>query len=335
MNQLNVDCCNSTGVVCTLGRVTSIKWESMNLAGTINSSAIPNALVTLSLLNNGIGGSISGYPSTLQTVDFCYNKISGPMPPFHTNLIKADYCSNLFIGTIPRMNDKLEFLNLWNCVGLYGNIEYFPNKLRHINVAGNYMNGTLPYIPRLLAQLYLYNNDFTGSIVVYQPTQLHLEFNYFSFISICDTTKLQFCDLTNNLIYSDTVANLTGKCTGILTRSASAMAVATKLTENPDYCLDSTISSTFTSTSHDFTTAFMVPNLTTQSASANIENTNTPISLLDLSFPVLAAILFGIFILLFIGLLLAKRYLKSPQINSKFARRHSDGTLMTVASRKQ
>ena len=394
MSAIEFDCCDTmaTGVTCTPTRVIIIDWNSLGLTGSINGSAIPNALTSFSLSNNGVVGSIPIFPSTVTHINLYINAMTGPLPPFKLDFRDIDYGLNDFFGTLPQMNPGLIRLNLYGVRGIIGGISYFPDTLTILNTGYNLMNGSLPVFPVSLNQFRCFNNMFTGTISITRPSAFIINDNRFTAMSISDISDLGACDIGNNLFSLESVRYLSAKCdmTGLLNASTTVMSnhysaktsiggavsmttsgrigtnprsittasaviltsagksiaitytslypfysveppysettVASKgfgtATDSSDFASNSTFLQALTSTTSSFET---------ESPSLDADTT----TILDPNALVLIYILLGAIFLLFIGLLVARQFVKAPTINSRFARRHSNGTLMTTASNKQ
>ena len=215
MSQLQTDCCSSSGVSCsgTPLRVIEIYWESMNLAGSINGSALPSALQRLYLRYNNIGGPIPDtFPSTLSAFSFYVNRMTGEIPPLPLQMRSAEYGSNQFSGSFPLLNEGLQNLNMWNAGSIRGGVSSFPSTMQGINIGYMSLNGTVPTIPIDVIHFYIYLNQFSGVVAINRPTFLHVDNNKLTAVLVADTSVLGSCDISNNMIYSDTVQYLVGKC---------------------------------------------------------------------------------------------------------------------------
>ena len=81
-SQLQVNCCNTTGITCDGSeRVSQIVWSGKELDGTINETAIPSNVTWLGLSDNLFTGSMpSSLPSLLTTLYLHNNRLTGPIP---------------------------------------------------------------------------------------------------------------------------------------------------------------------------------------------------------------------------------------------------------------
>ena len=106
-NQLEIDCCSTTGVTCNNELVVTIIWYSMGLNGTINGTAIPSGVFVLDLeLNPLLSGSIPAIlPNGLTDLYLRGNNMSGDLPIFPSSLQKLElgypgYPGNHFTGSL-------------------------------------------------------------------------------------------------------------------------------------------------------------------------------------------------------------------------------------------
>ena len=168
-NQLQIDCCTSSGVICVSQSVTQIIWNNTNLNGFINATALPSGLQKLYLYGNQIYGSIPRtWPSTLQNLYLNYNLLTGAIPIiWPSGLKKLDLGSNQLNGTIP---------GSW------------PAGLQLLRLYNNQFTGGIPSSwPTVLQTLDLHINFFNGTISSSWPSGLQdLRFNWQYFISTID-----------------------------------------------------------------------------------------------------------------------------------------------------
>ena len=103
--ELQGDCCNASGITCDIQRVTQISWNTMNLNGSINGTALPSDLLSLTLYNNRITGKIPALPIGLSLLSLFGNQLSDDLPLFPSSLIilelgQSGYPGNHFTGTL-------------------------------------------------------------------------------------------------------------------------------------------------------------------------------------------------------------------------------------------
>ena len=78
---LQTDCCSGTGyqipfVECVNQRVNKVNWYNVGLNGTLNGTALPNAIQYLDLHSNQITGEIpTSFPTGLQYLSISGNQM--------------------------------------------------------------------------------------------------------------------------------------------------------------------------------------------------------------------------------------------------------------------
>ena len=101
---------------------------------------------------------------------------------------------------------------------LTGNIpSILPSGLRELYLEGSRMSGDLPSFPSTLTHLALGwsglpGNQFTGTLRLNRPIELHINHNWITDVVILDSSQINpsWCDLSNNpLLGNPNIANLT------------------------------------------------------------------------------------------------------------------------------
>ena len=233
MIKLRLNCCSAFNVICEGSDVVKITWNSLNLNGTINETAIPHNIQLLDLTSNAISGlipkidqlmdltifkvvsnalngSFSAFPPFAMDVRIGDNAITGSIPAFpeSLNIFTADNC--LLSGTIPdNMPYNLQLRNNF----LTGNIPRLPLDMKILRVPLNLLSGGIPFIPSSLVILTLGSmqkfNKINGSLYLDAPTELIIFNNLITGIFINDTSKLEVCDLRYNPISLSLLVNFT------------------------------------------------------------------------------------------------------------------------------
>ena len=90
-NNLRMDCCNEYTVTCSNNMVRFIDWNSLQLDGSINGSAIPASLKYLNLHGNDITGNIPNpISSNLTELYLDGNRMTGDVPPIPIGMVKLE-----------------------------------------------------------------------------------------------------------------------------------------------------------------------------------------------------------------------------------------------------
>lgn len=183
IEKLHVRTCDfaSKRVICNEEeRITELNFQQSTSMGFIPSEL--HRLLNLEMLNlseNNLRGTIPNQLSRLNLLNYLNlddNKIHGPIPPEFGNLIRLEWLSmreNKITGTIPKSLGQCTELEqlLLNDNLLQGSIapEIFLDykKLKNINIARNFMNGTIP--PNIqncqnLEKINLEQNSFESKI---------------------------------------------------------------------------------------------------------------------------------------------------------------------------
>ena len=207
-NQLQIDCCLTSGVTCIGQRVTRIFWDSMSLNGSINGSingsALPATLEVLSLTYNQLFGVIPQIlPTSLTELLIWNNGLSGNIPTWPAGILKLDVSHNKLTGSLP----------------------VSPEGLNYLHVHDNMLSGDLPTFSSSVNDLWLNPNYFTGTLRLNKPVSLYINDNWITNVIILDTSALTTCDLSENpLLGSPTISNLT-ICTKIGLYNASDIRI--------------------------------------------------------------------------------------------------------------
>eukprot|EP00835_Amoeboradix_gromovi_P005211 NODE_469_length_8093_cov_0.306230.p3 type:complete len:332 gc:universal NODE_469_length_8093_cov_0.306230:4544-3549(-) len=180
--QIRKDCCTADGVTCNTFSVTSIIWRGDlplkygNLNGSINSTALPEFLVTFDLNYNKIIGKIPDlFPTTLEYIYLQENRLNGTISDnLPTNLKVLWVEGNL----------------------LSGNVVNLPTSLFELVIGYSEQS---------------YGNHFTGPISLNKPRKLYITDNGITSLAVTDSSRLTYdnCDISNNpLKNSPSIANL-------------------------------------------------------------------------------------------------------------------------------
>ena len=147
MSILNQDCCLDAGVTCSVGKVTKVAWNSMNLNGTLNMSSIPNSLGDLELSSNKIGGQVDKIPLSMTEVDLSRNLLNGTLPVPIQYQFRYNTANNGFEGLIPTFKNSFQSLFV-DFNKLSGEFKIFDDPSLTVNI------------------LFINNNQFTGSLSI-------------------------------------------------------------------------------------------------------------------------------------------------------------------------
>ena len=175
-NQLQVDCCTTSGITCDGNqRVTRILWSSLYFDGIINGSAMPTNLVEMRLNDNRLTGTIpENMPTGLRVLDLQRNKLTGRIPVLPSNLNTLDVAECNLSGELPPFPDTLSLFYL-----------SFPGDV---------------------------GMRFTGTLRLNRPSQIFIYNNWITDIVIQDTSAIHpaYCDISNNpLLGNPNIARLT------------------------------------------------------------------------------------------------------------------------------
>ena len=173
---LQGDCCTAPGVTCVGQTVTQIDWNTRNLNGIINGTAIPSGLNALYLHVNQLSGGIPlSLPSGLILLFLHTNQLTGSIPlSLPSGLTSLFLLNNQLTGGIPSsFPSGLAYLFLENNQ-LTGSIPSFlPSGLIYLHLFNNLLTGGIPFLlPSALTSLRLYNNQLTGGIPPTLPSGL-------------------------------------------------------------------------------------------------------------------------------------------------------------------
>eukprot|EP00834_Sanchytrium_tribonematis_P006167 NODE_430_length_7576_cov_0.738665.p1 type:complete len:448 gc:universal NODE_430_length_7576_cov_0.738665:4914-3571(-) len=195
LSSLN-SCCNDiTGSIsCTGNRITGIKIQYLTSNGTLNTTLLPNSLVSLRFTsNNNIGGSFPDLSSlsNLVFLDLNFNQLTGPITgKLPTNLKSIDVVDNQLNGTIPFLG-QLEQLYADN--NNFDSVEnqLQGNNLKAISISYNKIAGIVDLSNFVTIDYYVFNfrSNFIDKILT-----LNKITNY-----NCDVTmnNIAVSDLTN------------------------------------------------------------------------------------------------------------------------------------------
>eukprot|EP00835_Amoeboradix_gromovi_P005009 NODE_433_length_8727_cov_0.399397.p1 type:complete len:913 gc:universal NODE_433_length_8727_cov_0.399397:5586-8324(+) len=205
MRQLEFNCCLAKQLItCDATNVIEIDFNSLNLDGAINGTAIPPLIRKLYLDSNFISGSIpENLPITITRLKLSSNFLSGQIPNLPADLTLLTVNSNWLNGSIPTtLPSKLNTLDI--------SYNYFtgmlpinlPSSLIFIYANNNYLNGSLPAFSDNLYDLVLSMNKFTGSLLLKKPVTLDINHNYISNVTIKDISQVYKCDISDNPLLS-------------------------------------------------------------------------------------------------------------------------------------
>ena len=173
-----------------------------------------------------------------------------------------------------------------------GPIPILPAGISYFAVQGNKMSGDVPPLPSSLDQLILGlpnspGNHFSGSIVLSSPTNVKINFNLITDITIQSTTSLSNCDLSNNPLLGNPRLTALPMCTknnlysaNLLPITISTLFSTTKLflptAMTTKYIQSSLLPAKRTTTSKSTSDLFITSIVTNQITSPNqIRQTNT------------------------------------------------------------
>ena len=301
--------------VSSLAFLTEFKIGDEGSKGNFISGKIPNSLpitlTSLFLSNNRLNGP---FPSLheiagLTDLKLQHNQLFGQIPSLPLNLKWTDLSNNEFNGTIPGP---------------------LPPTLVNLYLNNNRFTGELPKLPTSLTILWTFGgNKFSGSIELNRPLQLYISDNLFTNVFVADISNLNTgCDISRNpLLGNFNITNL-NLCAQIGLYSPWASTIIVDSTT-----LLATRSTTFTTFSES-----MLPILAWTSIHENSLETN-PTSQKDNPIlyqfdPTILIISASVFVGICILLCIARKVFKDPKINGRFQRKHSYGTLNTIASKK-
>ena len=201
MSILNQDCCLDVGVTCVNGKVVKIGWNDMNLNGTLNMSAIPNALGDFRAQRNKIRGQIDQIPLSMTTIDMSSNLLNGTLPLPSPYQLQYNLDFNGFEGTIPIF--KISLVSLFvNSNKLSGQFKIFEDPTLTVGLCfldNNQFSGPLS-VSFSRNSVRANNNLFTQLLDTSLPNiqALQLQFNLFTGLFPFHTPKLNVIRLQNN-----------------------------------------------------------------------------------------------------------------------------------------
>eukprot|EP00834_Sanchytrium_tribonematis_P002883 NODE_99_length_20465_cov_0.827654.p3 type:complete len:365 gc:universal NODE_99_length_20465_cov_0.827654:13085-11991(-) len=190
-DQIALDCCSVNEITCSNDRIISIQLPYQGLNGTINSTAVPSSLTSLTLYNNQLYGSLSTFHPNLISIDLPHNRFNGSIAPLHDQMqfislaFNDFYCdvpnipksaisfsveANRFTGMLSPLPVNLTFLML-NFNLITGNIGKIPLNLKYFYGLANLFTGCLPnlYSPNLIIFWAQYSL-MTGPVSPLHPT---------------------------------------------------------------------------------------------------------------------------------------------------------------------
>ncbi len=218
------DCCSiNTGISCLNERPSHYSWSSMNLNGTINSTALSSQIYMLNLNTNNINGTIPSLPSYLGQLYLYGNKLSGSLPTVLPNLIFLYIHYNYFTGQLPRMPINILSLSISGALetnNLYG--EIILNKPISIYIQNMFVTNLVVYNIDDLESCNISNTPLLGN-----PNLSNLQ--------VCTKNGL-YSTSTTSLINSTTTSAAIATST---TNTASSTSLITSSTLPPS--IDSTI----------------------------------------------------------------------------------------------
>eukprot|EP00246_Nothoceros_aenigmaticus_P009128 TRINITY_DN24456_c0_g1_i1.p1 TRINITY_DN24456_c0_g1~~TRINITY_DN24456_c0_g1_i1.p1 ORF type:complete len:763 (-),score=140.24 TRINITY_DN24456_c0_g1_i1:356-2644(-) len=182
------------GVICQGPAVTQISIPSLNLQGSIQTSAAAlqgmQNLITLDISFNNIASDFPNQlPSTLQNINIAYNSFYGSFPSsisLLVNLVTLDVRHNIITGSIPDVFGglmgltTLDFAHNEFSGQIPGSFAALTN-LRTLNLQENGFNTELPLFLENLPALTLLNvstNHFIGDVPPGLLTKPGLQFVY-------------------------------------------------------------------------------------------------------------------------------------------------------------
>ena len=166
MTQLYSNCCVETSINCDTNNVVSINWDSLNLNGTLNNSAIPLKLQNINMAHNQITGQFTYMSDTLVFAKLGSNKLNGSIPAFGPKIYSFYVADNDFSGLLPVMQRDMGIFYFHNN-RLSGTMSPISSDifLKSIHIEYNLLQGPLtpPYTDSFFAQYNLFSGQI-GSI---------------------------------------------------------------------------------------------------------------------------------------------------------------------------
>ena len=146
-NQLQINCCNSTGITCAGNVLNSISWGNMGLNGTVNSTAMYfNGLQYLWLQNNKITGNLpNSFPSGFISLQMYNNKLTGTVPAYTNGVVELWIDGNQLTGDVPAIPNSMQYLTLGTSSrpgnAFTGTLRF--NKPYYASIVGNYITDVI------------------------------------------------------------------------------------------------------------------------------------------------------------------------------------------------
>ena len=378
LTKIRSDCCNINGppnpfskTICdSNGNVIEIVWESLDLDGYINGSAIPPSIQKLSLqLNKIVGTMPKTLPSSILKLYLNSNLLTGSIPSNLPNgLTDLMLDGNRMTGDVPPLPASLQFLYLSTSrdAGNHFTGSISLNAPKEVNIYGNWITEFKVLNSTSLTLCVLSNNPIAGNYDVSQlsmctqtgiysarllpwtissksriSTLSNVPSELKSVISKTEASSYlrvsSSSTMTLNGIYSTSTSSVKIKTSPTMTNVATQVqvlivSIQTKLTEDA-------IRTPINSPGSDLfmLTGISIFNLETVSSIAlpTTLAVDTGPQSNDVSFVgsiTFILIVIGLFFAVCLVIVIAGRLIKSPIIKSRFARKNSYGTLNTLNS---
>jgi len=184
----------SGNLVLSSNNLNVLDLSYNNVTGNLTLMNLP-VIETLNIAHNQFYGQLVNFPSTLKTMNGANNNITGPFPNLNA-IVTFDLSANNFRSQLSPLSDALTAFKCSQC-GLYGPVRYLPKFLVSFNVSKNKLSGSLT-IPALVSVIDISYNSFNGSLFLYDPIIVDVEYNQLSKVQFYSTSSLQECDLRNN-----------------------------------------------------------------------------------------------------------------------------------------
>ena len=356
MDSINNNCCTARGIQCNdVGKVTRIDWNSMGLDGVLNGTALPSGLIDLVLYRNGgIHGQIPDtWPINLNIIDVDNNELYGDIstlprtmkyvylgwpdaPGNHfTGSLVLNQPFNLYINdnwiTDVQVIDPTELLgcdlsnnpllgnpNIISLVNKCGQNGLYAASLLPVTISTTKSRFSIMFSISSRFSTFISSTRITSSLAMYKFATESSSKSIVSYSSINSPTA-------TSVVSSDPTATSTSPMTQkYATSSFSAISTTVNMHDVHDEIPITETSAFSKEPGLYFTSVAQYPSNTYETTDQSNEPIISPYGILSL--------LSGL-VLLCLFTFIASKMLKNPKINSKFGRRNSFGTLMTVQTK--
>ena len=240
--------------------IQSLQIHGNQLDGDI--PVLPPGSTYVYLFENNFTGSVPLLPSTMYDYLVNDNKLTGGIPTnLSSGLSGIQVQNNQLNGTVPVLPSGLQYLRLYNNL-LTGNAPPLPYSLQYYQIEGNFFVGTLSSIPTTvtiftIGSSLLTSNRISGSVSLYRPSQVQINFNLISSFSITDKTQLSMCDLSYTPLQGKVNSYTTCIRNGLYTPQSASIVALPSLTSLQTSNIASTTLNTIIAT-------FQVPQQTSE-----------------------------------------------------------------------